>query len=137
MAVKEPVLVPGRHCGDCGLCCKLLAVEELHKPARQWCPAFKAGRGCSIHGRHPVECRSFHCLWRLQAALGDAWQPSRARFVLYFTGDGDRLVIDVDPGFPAAWQARPYADTIRSWADDGRGRGLRVTVKVGAEITDL
>lgn len=27
---------PGRQCGDCTLCCKVMAIEELAKPASAW-----------------------------------------------------------------------------------------------------
>ena len=38
-----------RHCGGCTLCCKLIPVEELNKPAGARCKHVRTGKGCSIY----------------------------------------------------------------------------------------
>ena len=42
-----------RTCGDCTLCCKVMAIEELAKPVGTWCPHCKPGRGCRIYPDRP------------------------------------------------------------------------------------
>src|SRR6202035_1192607 len=93
----NPEMTSGdRSCGSCGLCCKLVAVEELNKPAHQWCAHFSAGRGCTIYTDRPGECRTFRCLWLMRPQLSDAWRPDRSRIVLYFSHDGTHLIANVD-----------------------------------------
>ncbi len=137
MAVKEIQSVRARNCGDCSLCCKLLAVEELAKPSHRWCSHFAPGTGCAIHGEHPHECRDFWCLWMLQPNLGEAWRPKRAHFVLYFIGDGDQLIVDVDPAHPNAWRREPYHTAIIGWARAGGPRGMSVVVKIGGRSSKI
>jgi hypothetical protein len=38
-----------KQCGDCTLCCKVMAIEMLAKPAGAWCPHCTAKRGCTIY----------------------------------------------------------------------------------------
>ena len=125
---------PERECGSCGLCCKLVAVEELAKPAHQWCANFVAGKGCAIYADRPGECRTFRCLWLMRPQLSDAWRPNRSRIVLYFSHDGSHLIANVDPAYPAAWRGTPYYETLRSWSRNGAGAGLEVIVKVGSRV---
>src|SRR5499433_549733 len=51
---------PGRVRGGSGmaLCCRILHVRELDKPAHQWCEHCRPGRGgCSIYDRRPTSSR--------------------------------------------------------------------------------
>jgi hypothetical protein len=43
-------LVPGRECGNCGVCCKVPVIDdkELQKPASAVCVHFAKGAGCTI-----------------------------------------------------------------------------------------
>jgi len=53
-----------RECGPCSMCCRLLPVAQLDKPADQWCVHARPGRGgCAIYADRPPACRSFSCLW--------------------------------------------------------------------------
>ena len=123
-----------RACGSCGLCCKLVAVEELAKPAHQWCSHFVTGKGCAIYADRPGECRTFRCLWLMRPQLSDAWRPNRSRIVLYFSHDGSHLIANVDPAYPAAWRQSPYLETLRGWSRTGSGVGMEVIVKVGSRV---
>lgn len=49
-----------RECGPCRFCCFAWAVRELSKPALAHC-RHECHAGCSIHGHHPANCRSFAC----------------------------------------------------------------------------
>lgn len=103
-----------KSCGDCGLCCKVLAIEALDKADGVWCGHFRKGGGCGFYADRPAACRSFHCLWLSSERLGDAWRPDRAGFVMYSDRDGKRLNVVVDPGKPAAWRREPYFSYIKA-----------------------
>jgi hypothetical protein len=104
-------------CGDCGMCCKLLGIETLGKPAGPQCDHFKGG--CQIYDDRPFECRAFHCAWlksqRLPPALRMApeWRPDRANFVMYTEQSGMRLNVVVEPTDPDAWRRAPYHAYIK------------------------
>jgi hypothetical protein len=99
-------------CGDCDLCCRLLAIEALEKPPGLLCSHFHGG--CSIYEDRPDACRGFHCLWlkseRLtpQARMGPHWRPDRAKFMMYTERGGLRQTVVVDQAYPLAWKREPY-----------------------------
>jgi len=120
-----------RACGACNLCCKVLQVESLNKPAGQWCVHVLKGRGCGIHGRHPDDCRSFRCGWLDSPELGPEWKPEISRFVVRDERDQRRICIDVDPGYPGAWKAPAYYPLIKQWSRSVRDQSGCVLVYVG------
>ncbi len=115
--MAEPIVVmPGRVCGSCSLCCKVLRIEELDKPAGRWCSHCTAGRdGCHIYDTRPPSCRSFHCSWLINPELGAEWRPTTAKMVLYYERPAKRLAVHVDPEFPSAWQGEPYYRQLKAW----------------------
>jgi len=125
-------LVPGRACGTCTMCCKLIAVTELGKQPGSWCPHCVRGKGCGIYETRPTECRTFFCHWMVEKGLGPDWKPERSKIILV-TSQGGHLTAFVDPGTPAAWRGAPYFDTLRRWAHDGaRAKPMRiVSVRIG------
>lgn len=106
-------IVPGRSCGDCTLCCKLLAVAELTKPRDVWCAHCKPGRGCLIYETRPRNCRLFHCGYLKSADLAEEWKPSRSRIVLAPETGVNRIVAFVDPARPDAWTREPYYSGLK------------------------
>lgn len=48
-------------CGECTLCCELLEIKELKKPANKICEF--CVNGCSIHDTSPKECKNFDCAY--------------------------------------------------------------------------
>ena len=48
-------------CGECTLCCSLLPIEWLDKPANT--PCIHCDAGCLIHDTKHYECSSFECSW--------------------------------------------------------------------------
>ena len=121
-----------KSCGDCTLCCKVMAIEELAKPVSRWCPHCKPGRGCLIYGDRPAECRSFSCLWLVNELLDECWKPNRSRFVLTTSEDG--IEVRCDPGFPDAWRKEPYRSEIREWAISGETHDVTVVVTIGQKM---
>jgi len=122
----------GRECGECTLCCKVLALEEPAKPASSWCPHCKPGHGCRIYANRPAECRAFSCLWLVNDLLDQHWKPSKSRLVLTTSEDG--IEVRCDPGFPDAWRKEPFRSEIQQWAVFGEARDLTVIVIIGDRI---
>lgn len=67
-----------RRCGLCTLCCTVMAVHELAKPAHTPCPHLRDAEnpGCSIYSERPLLCRSWMCAWRFGFGAGAA-RPDR------------------------------------------------------------
>jgi hypothetical protein len=132
-------------CDGCALCCKLLSVEEIDKPACQWCTKIERGphgRSCGIQDEKPQACRSFECLWLVtQSVKGKEMQPAlrpdRSHVVFamdaHVTGadriedDHRRLYAHVDPDWPNAWRSGLTALAIKTFL----ARGGSVMVFVG------
>ena len=119
-------------CGDCTLCCKVMAVEELAKPASSWCRHCKPERGCLIYPTRPAECRSFSCLWLLNDGLDEPWKPNKSKLVLTTSEDG--IEVRCDPGFPDAWRKEPFRREINQWALSGETEDVTVVVIVGRKM---
>jgi hypothetical protein len=123
--ISEMTAVTGRSCGDCSLCCKLMTIDELDKPANQWCKHCKPGRGgCTIYEARPNVCRGFACGWLVSDAYSDEWKPTRSKMVVHYTGAKDGMSmrhfeIYVDPAEPARWRQAPYYDDIKAFASQG------------------
>jgi hypothetical protein len=133
----------GRACGTCTLCCKLLGVAELAKPAGKWCRHCAPGKGCTIYATRPDDCRSFVCGWLVQPELGPDWKPERSKVILSWhsdrVGGGTRLAVVVDPSHPSAWRNPPIYQKLKQWAFQGgptvsRPLQLLVTVKSAGRL---
>ena len=123
----------GRQCGNCTLCCKVMAIEELAKPANAWCPHCKPRRGCPIYDDRPAECRSFSCVWLVNDLLEEHWRPSKSKLVLTTSEDG--IEVRCDPGFPDAWRREPFRSELREWAASGETLDTTVLVIIGRRMT--
>ncbi len=121
-------------CGGCSLCCKLLLIEDLAKPAGEWCVHVAIGKGCSIYETRPSPCRTFRCFWLTSAKLDAAWRPDRAGFLLREVGDG-LLLVEVEASKPEAWKRAPYYTQLKHWSQaTPAGTGM-VVVKVRGSAT--
>ena len=121
-----------RACGDCTLCCKVMAIEELSKPTGQWCRHCKPGRGCQIHDSRPGECRDFNCLWLIDQRFGPHWRPNKSKLVLTTSADG--IEVRCDASFPDAWRREPFHGEIRTLAASGEAHDVTVLVIVGERM---
>lgn len=124
-----------KSCGPCGVCCKLPAIPALEKPANAWCARFVARKGCGDYAARPDACRAFACLYLTADALGDAWRPDKARFMIWTGREAHRLIIDVDPASPAAWRQAPYYAQIKAWSDRRHPEPFEVAVRAGGRLT--
>jgi hypothetical protein len=121
-----------RACGDCTLCCKVMAIEELEKPAGRWCPNRNAARGCLVYANRPAECQSFSCMWLANELLDERWKPNRSKLVLTTSDDG--IEVRCDPGFPDAWRKEPFGSAIHRWALSGEAHDVTVVIIVGQKM---
>lgn len=97
-----------RECGDCILCCKLLAVEEIAKPVDRWCTKIdlnKLHRRCLEYAIRPLFCRDFKCLW-LEGSLALPYKPNLVKVVA--------ALVPVKQGTPMVALFEDIADTARS-----------------------
>lgn len=117
------------------MCCKLMAIPALEKPAASWCPKYVMKKGCGDYEGRPQACRAFECLYLTAEGLGDAWRPDRAKFMIWTGREANRLIIDVDPANPAAWKAQPYYAQIKAWSDRRQPQAFEVAVRVGSRLT--
>lgn len=106
-----------RSCGTCSLCCTILRVDELAKPAGRDCVHQRGAAGCGIHATRPPICRAYRCLW-LQGGLEDDERPDRTGGIvdLETTGVGLRLAIrETRPGaFDGSPSLQAIAERFRS-----------------------
>jgi hypothetical protein len=116
LARIDTLVVAGRSCGSCSLCCKVVTIPILNKPAGKWCQHCKPGRGCGIHLTRPIVCRGAYCEWMISKGLGPEWKPEKSKFALFKTNGGRRMTAHVDPGHPTAWRRSPYYENLKQWA---------------------
>jgi hypothetical protein len=127
----------GRECGSCSLCCKLLRIDELSKPANRWCRHCRPGNsGCTIYDARPPVCRGFYCEWLLEPKMGDEWRPTRAKMVV--CREGEDTIFNVDPDTPTRWREAPYYTQIKTQALAGLHRSsgtyFHTYVRVGERL---
>jgi len=122
-------VLPTKSCGDCGMCCKILRIDVLQKPAGLWCRQFAKGVGCSIHSASPRECQKFQCYWTLSPTMDEAWRPDRSKLVIWSDVAG-RIIVDVDPAHPTAWRLQPYYGQLKAWSNRDRPQPLEVLVRI-------
>jgi hypothetical protein len=65
------VILPGRSCGSCTLCCKLLRIEALDKPRDIWCRHCAVGRGVIVS-----ELEGTLLTIQVDPARPDAWRQA-------------------------------------------------------------
>ena len=131
----DGALVPGRGCGTCSLCCKVLPVPELSKPAGHWCIHSVRGLGCATHADRPPACRQFFCSWRLDPNLGPEWKPEVSRFVLSADATHQAIMVTVDPGMPLAWKREPYYAVLKKFSEVFFRINQKVLVNHNGHIT--
>jgi Fe-S-cluster containining protein len=117
------------------LCCKLLPVAELGKPAAQWCVHAVRGGGCGNYADRPPSCRQFFCAWRRDPNLGAEWKPDLARFVMSSDSGAQALVVTVDPGMPVAWKRQPYYERLKRMSEQAFRQGMKVLVSLRGHLT--
>jgi hypothetical protein len=124
--------VPGRACGACTLCCKVMKIVEIGKPPGRWCANCRPGQGCAIYAERPGECRQFFCGWLTNPDLSDEWKPERSKIVVTLEGGGRMVAAHVDSSQPDAWRRAPFFQKLKQWARIAERDDRLVLVRVGA-----
>ena len=133
--MDETPVIPGRECGGCTLCCKVLRIAELQKPQGKWCPHCEVGHSCRIYEDRPGECRTFFCGYLVWPSVEDFWYPPRSKMVIVSESDGAWVSIYVDPDRPDAWRLEPYYSAIKRWSASGGEQNFHVVVCAGRRAT--
>ncbi len=134
-ANPDALVIPGRECGTCTLCCKVYKIPEIGKEAGKWCKHCSPGKGCAIHDNLPHQCAVFNCRWRMEEAMLPHWKPEQCKMVVTVNPRNNYIYVRVDPGTPSAWRKQPYYDQLRGWAKDNLENGIHVIVYVGNVAT--
>jgi hypothetical protein len=113
-ATGQPTIRRG--CDGCTLCCKVMKVPALEKPAGTWCKHCTTGAGCGIYETRPTECRTFICGYLWIPEISPEWKPSISRMVISTAVVDGSITIFVDPGRPDAWRRQPYYRVMQNWA---------------------
>lgn len=100
-----------RTCGTCSLCCTVLRVDELSKPAGRDCVHQRGAHGCAIHATRPPICRAYRCLW-LQGGLEDDERPDATFGVVDLETTGIGLRLAIREAHPGAFDASPALQAI-------------------------
>lgn len=96
------------HCGDCRMCCKVMAVQDLEKPRGKWC-AHACDHGCAIYPQRPESCATYSCGWlQSQTEPGmrpmlPALRPDRCGAILNSSRDAKAMAVDFDPTGNKSW----------------------------------
>ena len=90
-----------RKCNECTLCCKLMPVRELGKPANTRCAFQRSGKGCIVHNeeRFPHSCAVWNCVWLDgHEDTRELPRPDRAHYVI--DPSPDYIELDGHDGLP-------------------------------------
>lgn len=131
-------------CGACSLCCSLLGVPDIGKPARMRCWHTTVHGGCAVHadkGSDPnlLACSQFKCVWLASQDREDrlprSLRPDQCHVVL---GPQDRnddtlLYVQVDPAYPSAWKK----GLIASYLSERVARGAKLEIIIDETRTML
>lgn len=74
-------------CGDCTLCCELLPIKWLDKPANT--PCINCVAGCLIHNTKDPECDGFECAWLQSGVDNDDLRPDKCGVIFEKTDNGE------------------------------------------------
>jgi hypothetical protein len=108
---------PAGGCGDCQVCCVVLGVESIDKPAHKSCK-HQCSSGCGIYPERPAECRDYLCLWRAGVLIGGVnYRPDRLGLMLTVHNDESMyddaiLIYEAWPGASDSPRARYFLGKI-------------------------
>lgn len=120
-----PILQP-RTCGTCTLCCKLMAITEIQKPRREWCPHCTPGKGCGIYDKKPASCNDFECLY-LHSDMPESLRPDRSHVVMFMLAERKQMAVHVDEKYSGAIDAPAIQHILHTAVASGE----LVTVQIG------
>jgi hypothetical protein len=119
MTGYDLVLVPGRSCGDCTICCTVMAIDrpDMQKQAGNTCRYCKGG--CTIYETRFELCRTYHCGWRQLPILDESWRPDRSGVLVEFEA------ADKEVGLNLTLVGNPLKTVRQPWFIDFIITGIR------------
>lgn len=112
--------IPGKACGECSFCCKVLEITELDKTAGVWCEHCRKTGGCGVYETRPDVCRDYECLWKGDRGMSAQLRPDRVGAILMEDPDSAEYRAVCDPGKPLAWRAPLVFKHLVAMAKSGR-----------------
>jgi uncharacterized protein len=112
--------IPGKSCGPCTHCCKVLYIEELKKPAGPICSNCIVGGGCAIYDTRPPVCRDYECQWLWDRNLPATMRPDKVGTLLMDDPDSDEYHAVCEIEKPFAWRNPLVFKHLVSMAKSGR-----------------
>lgn len=135
-----------RSCGDCTLCCTLIPVEEIGKPANQRC-RFQGFGCCTIYAQRPASCRLWNCRWLVNDDADDLPRPDAAGYVIDVLpdiirmrfGDDEPIIIETvqvwcDPAKRDSWRTPEMLGWIERRAKNGIATLIRFNSRDGIAV---
>jgi hypothetical protein len=122
MAIYNLELVQGRTCGECTLCCTVMAIDkpDIQKEAGVKCR--HCSGDCTIYQTRPTLCRDFYCGWRQLPILDDSWRPDRSNVFVELEPMNDKI------GLSLVLVANPLKTVRQTWFIDFVITGVRGNV---------
>ncbi|MGA7713884.1 MAG: hypothetical protein WCA81_18470 [Rhizomicrobium sp.] len=113
-------LVPGRQCGGCSVCCKVLPIDtaEIQKQAGVSCLHCAREGGCTIYETRPQICRAYYCGWMTMHDLGEDWRPDKSGVFISAPGAAipahfeNRNGLELLIGSPRVLEQKPFVDLV-------------------------
>lgn len=112
--------IPGKSCGPCTHCCKVLYIEELKKPAGPLCSNCNVGGGCSIYVSRPAVCQDYECQWLYDRNLPATMRPDKVGTLLMDDVDSNEYHAVCKIEKPFAWRNPLVFKHLVSMAKSGR-----------------
>jgi uncharacterized protein len=113
--------IPGKACGPCSFCCKVLEIEEFPKKAGVLCAhCSTSGGGCSVYATRAQICRDFTCDWKEDRGLSPQFRPDRVGVLLMQDPDSDEYQAVCDPEKPFSWRNPLIFRHLVALAKEGR-----------------
>lgn len=112
--------IPGKSCGSCTMCCKVLVIEHFDKDAGVLCTYCANKTGCTIYETRPSICREYECDWMMERSLGPQLRPDKVGTILQEDSEGDEYHAVVDPKTPMAWRHPLVFKALLAKAREGR-----------------
>lgn len=139
MARRSPVASKAMRdnaCGDCSLCCTLMAVHEIDKPCDVACAHIVEKRGCAIYDKRPRSCANFACVWlqdqkNHRGVMRRELRPDRCHVVMFGVGNGNIEAV-CDPKYPGAWKVGAIYEFLRQASN--RGVNILVHERSGSRV---
>jgi hypothetical protein len=139
-----------RQCGDCQLCCRLLPVRELDKPANTKCRHQTFAKGCGVYHKAgmPPSCAIWNCRWLVNNDTGRMRRPNHSHYVIDIMPDyiqlvpgdgGEPITIEVvqiwcDPRYPDAHRDPDLRAYLARRGEEGIAALVRYSSEAGFSI---